>query len=72
MEFFNLDYYKTQMKQEEIEKLAEIQTKFLIPVMEENNDIDLFIKIRNGSIVYCEKRGVKIEKIVFDKIPLDK
>ncbi len=71
MELFNLDCNKTQLKQAEVEKLAEIQTKFLIPAMEKKDDADLVIKIRDGSIVHCEKRGIKLEKITFAKLEID-
>jgi hypothetical protein len=59
------------VKQEETEKLAEIQLKMISPAMENNENSDLIIKIRDGRIVYCEKRGIKLERITFTKIVLD-
>lgn len=60
------------MDQKEIEKLAEIQTKFLMPIIEKRKNADLLIKIRDGSIVFVETIGLKSERIVYTKTKLDR
>ena len=51
--------------QTEIEKLAEIQRDLIQPVVDNGNDADVVIKIRNGKIVHCELRGIKLRRMTF-------
>jgi len=52
----------------ETEKLAMIQSHFIIPAQLKSLSCDVVIKIRDGVIVFSEMQEKELNRIVFDKI----
>ena len=52
----------------ETEKLAMIQSHFIIPAQLKRLSCDVVIKIRDGVIVFSEMQEKELNRIVFDKI----
>jgi len=49
----------------ETEKLAQIQSNFIVPAQENRLSCDIVIKIRDGVIVFSEVQEKELKRLVF-------